>query len=252
MGVCIYIYTYTYTHTPSLVAQTVKHLPAVRETRVWFLGWEDPLEKEMAIHSSILAWEIPWTEEPDMLQSMGSQRVGHDWATSLHFEYTNNVYVMYIWCCFSVTQSCPILCNSMNCMNSVNCSMLGFPDLAQTHVHWVDDAIQPSHPLSPPPLALNLSKIGVFSNESTLHIRWPKYWSFSLSNEYSGLISFRTGWFDHLAVQGTLKCLQHHSSKVSILWHSALFMVQLSHLYMTTGKIVLSIWTFVSKVMSLP
>ena len=69
----------------SLVVQSVKHLPAMWETRVWFLGQEDPLEKEMAIHSSTLAWKIPWTEEPDRLQSMGSQRVGHDWATSLSF-----------------------------------------------------------------------------------------------------------------------------------------------------------------------
>ena len=155
---------------------------------------------------------------------------------------------MYIWWCCTVTQSCPILCNPKNC------STLGFPDLAQTHVHWVNDAIQPSHPLSPPPLALNLSRIRVFSNESTLHITWPKYWSFSFSpsNEYSGLISFRTDWFDHLAVQGTLKCPQHHSSKVSFLCHSAFFMVQLSYPYMTTRKIIaLSTLTFVSKVMSL-
>ena len=97
--------------------------------------------------------------------------------------------------------------------------------------------------------------IRVFSNESVLHIRWPKYWSFSISpsNEYSRLISFRIDWFDHLAVQGTLKSLlQRHSSKASILWCSALFMVQLSHAYMTTGKtIVLTIRTFVGKVMSI-
>ena len=99
--------------------------------------------------------------------------------------------------------------------------------------------------------------IRVFSNESVLHIRWPKYRSFSFSispsNEYSGLISFRIDWFDLLAVQGTLKSLlQHHHSKASILQHSAFFMVQLSHLYMTTGKIVaLTKWTFVSKVMCL-
>ena len=95
----------------------------------------------------------------------------------------------------------------------------------------------------------------VFSNESASHIRWPKCWSFSNrpSNEYSGLISFRIAWFDLLVVQGTLKSLlQHHSSKASILQHSAIFMVQLSHLYMTTGKtIALTIWTFVGKVMSL-
>ena len=97
----------------------------------------------------------------------------------------------------------------------------------------------------------------VLSNESVLCIRWPKYWSFSFSispsNAYLGLISFRIDGFDLLAVQGTLKSLlQHHSSKTSILWHSAFFMVQLSYPYMTTGKtIALTIWTFVSKVMSL-
>ena len=99
--------------------------------------------------------------------------------------------------------------------------------------------------------------IRVFSNESTLHMRWPKYWSFSFSispsNEHPGLISFRMDWLDLLAVQGTLKSLlQHHSSKASIFWHSAFFTVQLSHPYMTTGKtIALTRWTFAGKVMSL-
>ena len=99
--------------------------------------------------------------------------------------------------------------------------------------------------------------IRVFSNESALHIRWPKYWSFSLnigpSNEHPGLISFRMNWLDFLAVQGTLKSLlQHHSSKASILRHSAFFTVQLSHPYVTTGKtIALTRWTFVDKLMSL-
>ena len=94
----------------------------------------------------------------------------------------------------------------------------------------------------------------VFSNESALHISWPKYWSFSISptSEYSGLISFRINWLDLLSVQGTLKSLlQHHSSKASVLWCSAFFVVQLSHPYMTTGKTrALPIWTFFSKVMS--
>ena len=142
--------------------------------------------------------------------------------------------------------------------------MLGFPvhhqlpELTQTHVHRVSDAIQPSHPLSSPsPPALNLSSIGVFSNESTLCIRWPKYWSFSLSisssNEHPGLISFRMDWLDLLAVQGTLKSLlQHHSSKASILRCSAFFRVQQSHPYMTTGKTrALTRRTFVGKLMSL-
>ena len=140
---------------------------------------------------------------------------------------------------------------------------LGFPvyhqllELTQAHIHRVSDAIQPSHPLSSPsPLPLFLPSIRVFSNESVLCIRWPKYWSFSFSgspsNEYSGLISFRMDWLDLPAVQGTLKSLQHHSSKASILQRSAFFMVQLSHPYMTTGKtIALTRWTFVGKVMSL-
>ena len=99
--------------------------------------------------------------------------------------------------------------------------------------------------------------IRVFYNELTLHVRWPKYWSFSFSispsNEYSGLISFSMDWLDLLAVQETLKnLLQHHSSKASILWHSEFFRVQLSHPYMTTGKtIALTRWTFAGKVMSL-
>ena len=111
------------------------------------------------------------------------------------------------------------------------------------------------HPL--PLLPSIFPSIRVFSNESVLQIRWPKYWSFSFSisssNEYSGLISFRTGWFDFLAVQATLKSLlQHHSSKTSILRHSTFFMVQVSHPHMTTGKtIALTTWTSVDKVMSL-
>ena len=126
------------------------------------------------------------------------------------------------------------------------------PEFIQIHVHQVSDAIQPSHPLSSPsPPASNPSQHEVFSNESTLCMRWPKYWSFSfsiiLSKEIPGLISFRTGWLDLLAVQGTLKSLlQYHSSKPSILQHSAFFTVQLSHPYMTTGKtIALTRWTFV-------
>ena len=111
------------------------------------------------------------------------------------------------------------------------------------------------HPLLLPPLIF--PRIRVFSKESVLHIRWPKYWSFSFnispSNEHPGLISFRMDWLDLLAVHGTLKSLlQHHSSKVSILQRSAFFLVQLSHPYMTTGKtMALTRWNFVDKVMSL-
>ena len=146
----------------------------------------------------------------------------------------------------------------------MNCSTPGLPvhhqlpEFTQTHVHRVSDAIQPSHPLSSPsPPAPNPSQHQSLSNESTLRMRWPKYWSFSFSispsNEHPGLISFRMDWLDLLAVQGTLKSLlQHHSSKASSLWCSAFFTVQLSHPYMTTGKIIaLTRRTFVDKVMSL-
>ena len=129
------------------------------------------------------------------------------------------------------------------------------PESTQTHVHRVSDAIQPSHPLLL--LSSIFASIRVFSNESALRIRWPKYWSvsfnISLSNEHPGLISFRMDWLDLLAVQPTLKSLlQHHSSKASILRCSAFFLVQLSHPYMTTRKtIALTRPTFVGKVMSL-
>ena len=133
-----------------------------------------------------------------------------------------------------------------------------FPELAQIHVHQISDAMQPSHPLSSPsPPPSIFPSIRVFSSESVLCIRWPKYWSFTFSispsNEYSGLMSFRMDWLNLLAVQGTLKSLlQHHISKASILQCSAFFIVQLSHPYMTTGKTIALIrWTFVGKVISL-
>ena len=144
----------------------------------------------------------------------------------------------------------------------MDCSMPGFPvhhkfmEITQTHVHWVSDTIQQSHPYY---LFLFLPSIfpsiRVFSNESVLFIRWPKDWSFSISpsNEYSGLISSRIYWLHLFALQGTFESLlQNHSSKTSILWCSAFFIVQLSHPYMTTGKnIALSRRTYVGKVMSL-
>ena len=158
----------------------------------------------------------------------------------------------------SVTQSCPTLCNP------VDCSTPGFPvhhqllELARTHVLRVGDAIQPSHLLlSPSPPALNLFQHqGLFQWVSS-SIRWPKYCSFSFSispsNEYSGLISFSIDWLGLLVVQGALKSLlQHHSSKASILQCSAFFIIQLSHPYMTTGKTrALTRQTFVGKVISL-
>ena len=131
-------------------------------------------------------------------------------------------------------------CRLQHAQASLSCHQL--PEPTQTHVHRVSDAIQPSHPLLSPLLPPSMSpSIRVFSNESLLLIRLTKYFSFSFSispsNEYSGLISFRMDWLDLLAVQGTLKSLlQHHSSKASVLWCSAFFIVQLPHPYMTTGK----------------
>ena len=187
-------------------------------------------------------------------------------------------------CCCSVAKPCLTLCNPMDCTSSPHGLHFLTPWTALPHP--MDCTSSPPHQtslsftvswgllkltsteLATPskylifcyPLFLLPSifpSIRVFSSESTLHIRWPKYWSFSYSispsNEYSGLISFRINWFDLLVVQGTLKSLlQHHSSKASILWLSVFFTVQLSHSYMTTGKtIALTIQTFVGKVMSL-
>ena len=146
----------------------------------------------------------------------------------------------------------------------MDCSMPSFPvhhqilGRSQAHVHWVGDAIQNLILCRPllllPSIFLNIT---VFSSESVLCVKWPKYWSFSFhiipSNEHLGLISSRMDWLDLLAVQGTLKSLlQHHSSKASILRRSSFFIVQLSHPYMITGKtIALTRWIFVGKVMSL-
>ena len=145
----------------------------------------------------------------------------------------------------SVAQSCPTLCDPMDCCTPGLPVHHQLPEPAQTYVYQVGDAFQPSYPLTSP-LLLQPSifpSIRVFSNESVLHIRWPKYWSFNFSispsNEYSGLIPFRMDWLDLLAVQGTVKSLlQHHSSKESFLRCLAFFIVQLSYTYMTPGKTI--------------
>ena len=154
----------------------------------------------------------------------------------------------------SVTESCPTLCDPMNCST---------PGLTNSQsslrLMSIESVMPSSHLILCHPLLLlspNPPSIRVFSNESTLLMRWPEYWSFSFtiipSKEIPGLISFRMDWLDLLAVQRTLKSLQHYSSKPSILWCSAFFTVQLSYPYMTTGKtIALARWTFVGKVISL-
>ena len=156
----------------------------------------------------------------------------------------------------SVAQSYLTLCDP------VDCSMPGLPihqlpEFTQTHVHWVSDAIQPSHSIIPFSSCLQFFPgSGSFPMSQFFTIDGRSIGSFSFtispSNEYSGLISFRMDWLDLLAIQGTLKSLQHHSSKASILRSSTFFIVQLSHPYMTTGKtIALTRWTFVGKVISL-
>ena len=167
-------------------------------------------------------------------------------------------------CIFPYISSVQLFSMSPMLCDPIDCSTPGFPvhdqflEFTQTHFHWGSHAIH--HLILCQPLLLPPSifpSIKVFSNESVLLIRWSKYWSFrfsiSSSNGYSGLISFRMDWLDLLVIQGTLKSLlQHHSSKASILWCSAFFIVQFSYPYRTTGKtIALTRWTFVGKVMSL-
>ena len=190
------------------------------------LGPENPLEMGKAIHSSILAWRIPWTEEPGRLWSSSVQSLSCAWLfvtpwTTAHQASLSNANSRSLLKLMSIESVMPsnhlILC----------------------------------HPLLPPSI---FPSIRISSDESVLCNRWPKYWNFrvsiSPSNEYSGLISFRMDWLDLLAVQGILKSLlQFHSSKTSILWCLAFFVVQLSHPSMTTGKtIVLTRWTFVGNV----
>ena len=143
---------------------------------------------------------------------------------------SQHFFVEFVRCC-SVAQSCPTLCDP------VDCSTPGFPSMLK--LMSIESVMPSNHLVLCHPLLLLptiFSSIRVFSNKSVLCIRWPEYWSFSFSlspsNEYSGLISFRIDWLDLLAVQGTLKnLLQHHSSKASILWHSAFFMVQLTSIH---------------------
>ena len=157
----------------------------------------------------------------------------------------------------SVARSCPTLCAPWTAARQASLSITNFwSSSKRMSIDWVMPCnhLILCHPLLLLPLIF--PSIRVFANESALRVRWPKYWSFNFSispsNEYSGLISFKIDWLDLLAVQGTLKSLlQYHNSKASVLQHSALFMVQLSHLYMTAGKsIALTIQTFAGKVYS--
>ena len=203
------------------------------ETRLQSLGWKDPLEKEMATHSSTLAWKILWKEETGRLQFSvqfsSIQSLSHVrlFATQWIAVHQASLSITISWSSLKLT--------SIKAMMPSSHLILCRPLLLLPQI--------------PPSISL--------FQESTLRMRWPKYWSFSfsiiLSKEHPGLISFRMDWLDLLAVQATFKSLlQRHSSKVSILRCSAFFTVQLSHPYMTAGKtIALTRQTFVGKVMSL-
>ena len=198
----------------SLVSQMVKHLFTMWETWVRSLGQEDPLEKEMAIHSSTLAWKIPWTEEAGRLQSIGSQRVGNDWVAKLTFIGSMSSVQSLSQVRLFATPWTAAHQVSLSITNSQRLLKLMSVELVMPSNHLI---------LCCPLLLLPpiFPSIRVFSSESVFQIRWPKYWSFSFSispsNEYSGLISFRIDLFDLLAIQGTLKSLlQHCSSKASI------------------------------------
>ena len=248
---------FTHTHIygegdASLVAQMVKHLVAMWKTRVWSLGQEDPLEKEMGTHSSTLAWRIPWMEEPGTLQSMGSQRVRYNWVTSFSLSHTHTHTVDV------VVQSASHVQFFVTPWTAAHQASLSLTISRSLLKFMFFTLVMPSsHLIFWCPLLLILSLFPIirdFSNESSVCIRWPNYWSFSFSSspssEYSGLISIKIGWFDLLAVHRTFRSLlQHHISKVSNLCRSAFFMLQLSQPYMTTGKIIaLTIQTFVSRV----
>ena len=213
----------------------------------------------MATHPSILAWRIQWTEEPGRLQSMGLQKSDMtEWLSTMW-----EIFLLYsrkldLGLCWSVAQSCPTLCDPMNHSQQASLSITN--SQCPLKPMSIESVMPSNHLILCRPLLLLPSifpSIRVFSNESALHTRWPKYWSFSFNisptNEHPGLISFRMDWLDLLVVRGTLKnLLQHHSSKASILQRSAFFIVQLSNPYMTTGKtIALTRQTFVDQVMSL-
>ena len=210
------------------------------------------MEKDMATHSSILAWRMPWTRSLEGYSPRG--RKESDTTERLNWtEYIEN----YGMCCAAMhTQACPTL--RPHGLQHASLSTTNSRSLPKPLS--IESMMPSNHLILCCPFLVLPSifpSIMVLSNESALRIRWPKYWSFSFSirpsNEHPGLISFRMDWLHLLAVQGTLKSLlQHHSSKASILRRSAFFLVQLSHPYTTTGKTTaLTRRTFVDKVMSL-
>ena len=219
----------------------------------------DPWVGEIPWRREMLPTPVFWPEEFHGLYVvfMGSQRVGHDWAPftfCLEKPQSRSDYQVQIQLLSPVS----LFVTPWTAAHQANLSITNSQSLLK--LISIESVIPSSNLIPCCPLLLPHSifrSIRIFSNESVLCIRWSEYWSFSFSispsSEYSGLISFRMDWLDLLTVRGTLKSLlQHYSSKASILWHSAFFLVQLSHPCMTTGKtIALTRWTFVGKVMSL-
>ena len=224
-------------------------------------GSAGPVRVSTGCHSGPgvwLWWTGWWTRRQGTLwwPEMWPEVVVTFWPTVPYTSWPVFFFLCLVKSCCSFAKLCPTLGDPMDCR------MPGFPvlhyllEFAQTHVYWVGD--HPTIPSSVTPFSSCLQSFpasGSFSSELALHIRWPKNWSFSFSigpsNEYSGLISFRIDWFDLLAVPGTLRSLLQHNSKAPILGRSAFLMVQLSYLYMTTGKTIpLTIWIFVGKVKS--
>ena len=222
----------------------------MQEKWVQSLGPEALLEKEMASQYSILTWETPWTEEPGGLQSINLQTGA--WLSNWTYTHTNdNESQLYL---FSHNLILSSQFSSVQSFSHVWLFVTPWPAAGQASLSNTNswslpkfksvELVMPSNHLIlchsllfPPSIFLS---IGVFSNESVLCIRWPKYWSFSfsisLSNEHPRLISFGMDWWDLLAVQGTLKSLQHHSSKASILWHSEFFLFHYPYIYREREK----------------
>ena len=200
------------------------------------LGEDVPLEEGMPTHSSILAWKLPWIEEPGELQSIGLQS-----QTWLKWQHTHTPFFRFhVSAQLSSGQSLSCVRLSVTPWTAARQASLSITSSRSPPKPRSTESVMPSNHLIPccPLLFLPsiFPSIRVFSNESAVCIRWPKYWSFSLnispSSEHPGLISYRMDWLDLLAVQGTLKSLlQHHSSKASVLWCPAFFIIQLSNPY---------------------
>ena len=224
------------------------------ETQVQSQGQENPLEKGIMTHSIILTWRIPWTKEPGGLHSMDSQRVRYDWVTNTLSLIQNYKVCVCVFIFGFVAMHCSIMSDSLQ-PNGLQHTRIPCPSpspgvcsnscrLSQW-CHWTTS----SSVIPFSSCLLSFPVIWVFANESALHIRWIKYWSFSISlfNEYSGLISFRIDWFNFLAGQRTLESLQHQSPKASIPPHTV-FLWSNSHIHTwLLEKPVLTIGIFVSK-----